>query len=213
DETAAMSGGFFRGTSADQDSRFSNKNAKLLKSQKFAPELDEPVDMTKVKKDVMQPWIGKRVTELLGVEDEVLINFIYSLLDGKLRHLHGSDHCPDPPWHQGCNGRRKPAMAGGLALCQPCQFRLKVDGKQVQIQLTGFMERHTARFMRELWCLLLSAQANVSGIPQKFLDEKAEETRKKKEAEQRILSEIGRKKGLQQQGSLLGPGSAAASIP
>uniref|UniRef100_A0A2P2LS07 Serine/arginine repetitive matrix protein 1 n=1 Tax=Rhizophora mucronata TaxID=61149 RepID=A0A2P2LS07_RHIMU len=35
-----MSGGFFRGTSADQDTRFSNKQAKLLRSQKFAPELE-----------------------------------------------------------------------------------------------------------------------------------------------------------------------------
>lgn len=40
-----MSGGFFRGTSAEQDTRFSNKQAKLLKSQKFAPELENLVDM------------------------------------------------------------------------------------------------------------------------------------------------------------------------
>lgn len=32
-----------QGTSADQDTRFSNKQAKLLKSQKFAPELDHLV--------------------------------------------------------------------------------------------------------------------------------------------------------------------------
>lgn len=34
--------------------------------------------------------------------------------------------------------------------------------------------------MKELWCLLLSAQHNVSGVPQKFLDEKEEEAKKKK---------------------------------
>ncbi|URE47822.1 PWI [Musa troglodytarum] len=78
-----MSGGFFRGTSAEQDTRFSNKQAKLLKSQKFAPVLDHPVDMTKVKMDVIRPWIATRATELLGFEDEVLINFVYGLLDGK----------------------------------------------------------------------------------------------------------------------------------
>lgn len=33
----------FQGTSADQDTRFSNKQAKLMKSQKFAPELDNLV--------------------------------------------------------------------------------------------------------------------------------------------------------------------------
>ncbi|KAK8693815.1 hypothetical protein V6N13_071383 [Hibiscus sabdariffa] len=73
----------FSGTSADQDTRFSNKQAKLLKSQKFAPELEHLVNMTKVKMDVIRPWIATRVTELLGFEDEVLINFIYGLLDEK----------------------------------------------------------------------------------------------------------------------------------
>ncbi|EOY33952.1 Splicing factor PWI domain-containing protein, putative isoform 2 [Theobroma cacao] len=148
-----MSGGFFRGTSADQDTRFSNKQAKLLKSQKFAPELDHLVDMTKVEMDVIRPWIATRVTELLGFEDEVLINFIYGLLDGK-----------------------------------------EVNGKQVQISLTGFMEKNTGKFMKELWTLLLSAQRNASGVPQQFLDAKEEETRKKKAESDRIANEIQKKK-------------------
>lgn len=42
------------------------------------------VDITKVKMDVMKPWIANRATELLGFEDEVLINFIYGLLEGKV---------------------------------------------------------------------------------------------------------------------------------
>ncbi|XP_052202308.1 uncharacterized protein LOC127808031 isoform X2 [Diospyros lotus] len=148
-----MSGGFFRGTSAEQDTRFSNKQAKLLKSQKFAPELEHMVDTTKVKMDVMRPWIANRVTELLGFEDEVLINFIYGLLDGK-----------------------------------------EVNGKEIQISLTGFMEKNTGKFMKELWTLLLSAQKNVSGVPQQFLDAKEEETRKKKAETDRISSEIQKKK-------------------
>ena len=41
--------------------------------------------MSKVKMDVMKPWIAKRVTELLGFEDEVLINFIYGLLEEKVK--------------------------------------------------------------------------------------------------------------------------------
>lgn len=56
----------------------------------------------------------------------------------------------------------------------------EVDGKQIQIQLTGFMEKNTGKFMRELWGFLLSAQKNASGVPQQFLDEKEEEMRKKK---------------------------------
>lgn len=148
-----MSGGFFRGTSADQDTRFSNKQAKLMKSQKFAPELENLVDMTKVKMDVMRPWIAHRVTELLGFEDEVLINFIYGLLEEKV-----------------------------------------VNGKEIQISLTGFMEKNTGKFMKELWTHLLSAQKNASGVPQEFLDAKVEEARKKKVETDRITSEIQRKK-------------------
>ncbi|WCJ20466.1 Serine/arginine repetitive matrix protein 1 [Euphorbia peplus] len=148
-----MSGGFFRGTSADQDTRFSNKQAKLMKSQKFPAELEHLVDMKKVKMDVMRPWIATRVTELLGFEDEVLINFIYGLLDTK-----------------------------------------EVNGKEVQIQLTGFMEKNTGKFMKELWTLLLSAQKNESGVPQQFLDAKEEETRKKQAEVDRITNEIQKKK-------------------
>lgn len=148
-----MSGGFFRGTSAEQDTRFSNKQAKLLKSQKFAPELEHLVDMTKVKMDVMKPWIAKRVTELIGFEDEVLINFIYSLLERKV-----------------------------------------ANGKELQISLTGFMERNTGKFMKELWALLLSAQNNASGVPQQFLEAKEEEMRKKKDEMDRIANEIQKKK-------------------
>ncbi|KAF7805426.1 serine/arginine repetitive matrix protein 1 [Senna tora] len=148
-----MSGGFFRGTSADQDTRFSNKQAKLLKSQKFAPELEHLVDMTKVNMDVIKPWITRRVTELLGFEDEVLINFIHSLLDAK-----------------------------------------EVNGKEVQIQITGFMEKNTGKFMKELWTLLLSAQKNASGVPQQFLDAKEEELRKKKVENDKITSELQKKR-------------------
>lgn len=39
--------------------------------------------MTKVNMDVMRPWITRKVTELLGFEDEVLINFIHGLLDSR----------------------------------------------------------------------------------------------------------------------------------
>jgi serine/arginine repetitive matrix protein 1 len=34
--------------------------------------------------EVMKPWIARKVTELLGFEDEVLINFIHGLLEAKV---------------------------------------------------------------------------------------------------------------------------------
>lgn len=56
----------------------------------------------------------------------------------------------------------------------------EVNGKEIQISLTGFMEKNTVKFMRELWTLLLSAQNNASGVPQQFLDAKQEEARKRR---------------------------------
>lgn len=40
-----------------------------------------------------------------------------------------------------------------------------VDPKQMQINLTGFLEDKTPQFMLELWNLLLEAQKEPSGIP------------------------------------------------
>lgn len=48
------------------------------------PAENHQVDMSKVKLSVMKPWITRRVTELLGVEDDVLINFIFSQLEEKV---------------------------------------------------------------------------------------------------------------------------------
>jgi hypothetical protein len=56
----------------------------------------------------------------------------------------------------------------------------EADGKKIQIQLTGFMEKNTVKFMKELWNLLLSAQQNASGVPQLFLDEKEAEIQQRK---------------------------------
>ena len=40
--------GYYRGTAADQDTRFQDKQKKLLKTLKFSDALTEPVDMRKV---------------------------------------------------------------------------------------------------------------------------------------------------------------------
>ncbi|KAG1751523.1 PWI domain-containing protein [Suillus paluster] len=71
--------GFFKGTSADQEYRFSEM--KLLKSMKFPPEFDKKVDLKKVNLNVIRPWITKKVTELVGFEDEVIIEYVMGLLE------------------------------------------------------------------------------------------------------------------------------------
>uniref|UniRef100_A0A673LBS0 Serine/arginine repetitive matrix protein 1-like n=3 Tax=Cyprininae TaxID=2743694 RepID=A0A673LBS0_9TELE len=78
-----MDAGFFRGTSAEQDNRFSNKHKKLLKQLKFAECLEKKVDMTKVNLEVVKPWITQRVTEILGFEDDVVIEFVFNQLEEK----------------------------------------------------------------------------------------------------------------------------------
>jgi len=34
--------------------------------------------------ETMKPWIEKRITELLGTEDELINDFVYNQLDGKV---------------------------------------------------------------------------------------------------------------------------------
>ncbi|CAO3694880.1 unnamed protein product [Umbelopsis ramanniana] len=73
--------GFFKGTSADQDTRFSNKQKKLMKSMKFPPEFDQRVDFSKVNLAVLKPWIATEITKILGFEDDVVIDFTFGLLE------------------------------------------------------------------------------------------------------------------------------------
>jgi len=75
--------GFFRGTSADQDNRFSDKEKKLLKQMKFEESLLVKIDTKKVKLDVLKPWITERIAKILGMEDDVLVEFIFNQLDTK----------------------------------------------------------------------------------------------------------------------------------
>ena len=49
------------------------------------------------------------------------------------------------------------------------------DIKNMQYQLTGFLEADAAKFCKELWVLLLSAQASPQGVPKKLLEAKKAE--------------------------------------
>lgn len=78
-------------------------DAKLLKSTKFPPEFSQKVDMTKVNLQVMkkcvphrleQPgqaptnvktldrWIAGKISEILGSEDDVVIELCFNLIEG-----------------------------------------------------------------------------------------------------------------------------------
>ena len=66
-----------------------SKEKKLLKTMKFAKELlNLKVDLGKVNWTVMRVWVAQRLTELLGLEDEVLIGYVLEQLEGqKARNL------------------------------------------------------------------------------------------------------------------------------
>lgn len=148
-----MAGNFFRGTSLGQDSRFGDKHEKLLKQLKFPPEYDLKVDMKKVKLDIIKPWIAKRISEFLGMDDEVVVGLCFNLLEEK----------------------------GEL------------DPRNVQITMTGFLERNAKKFVAELWGMLHSASQNASGIPTAMLEKKKQELIAKKMDRERIEESVRRK--------------------
>lgn len=73
--------GFFKGTSADQDSRFSDKNKKLMKTMKFADNLEKKIDMKKIQLEVMKPFITQKLNNLMPIEDDVIIEYVFSQLE------------------------------------------------------------------------------------------------------------------------------------
>lgn len=46
------------------------------------------------------------------------------------------------------------------------------DIKSLQIQLTGFLDKDTPPFCKELWKLCLSAQTSPQGVPKELLEAK-----------------------------------------
>lgn len=68
-----------------------------------------------------------------------------------------------------------------------CHFLLLItstsaqpDIKSLQIQLTGFLDKDTASFCKDLWKLLLSAQTSPQGVPKELLEAKKQELMQEK---------------------------------
>ena len=62
---------------------------------------------------------------------------------------------------------------------------IQPDIKALQIQLTGFLDKDTAPFCKELWKLLLSAQTSPQGVPKELLEAKKLELMQEKVGKQR----------------------------
>ncbi|EAN32649.2 PWI domain protein [Theileria parva strain Muguga] len=128
------------------------KEKELYESKNWPKSFSSPVDITRVKIDAFKPWITKRVSDLMGIEDDIVIDYCMS----QLKDLGESD------------AKRNTQLAedGGSVFNE----KPRLDPKRLQISLTGFMEKKAGIFVRELWELLLSAQSNPDGIPQAFID-------------------------------------------
>ncbi|KAK0536658.1 hypothetical protein OC834_001096 [Tilletia horrida] len=72
------------------DSRWTDKESKSLHQLTFPAHFKEPVDLRRVQMAVIRPWITGRVTELLGIEDDVVCDYATSLLED------ASNTSPDP---------------------------------------------------------------------------------------------------------------------
>ncbi|KAF3001945.1 hypothetical protein E8E13_007072 [Curvularia kusanoi] len=105
---------------------------KRLKATKFPPEFDRKVDIEKVNIDLMKKWIAQKITDILGDEDDIVVETCYNLVEQS-------------------------------------QFP-KI--KEIQIQLTGFLNKDTPAFCKELWDLMLSAQDSPMGVPKEMLEAK-----------------------------------------
>ncbi|KAL9623962.1 MAG: hypothetical protein Q9160_001715 [Pyrenula sp. 1 TL-2023] len=57
-------------------------DAKLLRQTKFPSEFNQKVDMRKVNVEVLKKWIASRISELLGDDDDVVIELVFNLLEG-----------------------------------------------------------------------------------------------------------------------------------
>lgn len=54
---------------------------KRLKATKFPPEFDRKVDIEKVNIDLMKKWIAQKITDILGDEDDIVVETCYNLIE------------------------------------------------------------------------------------------------------------------------------------
>jgi serine/arginine repetitive matrix protein 1 len=121
--------------------------------------------------------ISTRLRELLGFDDDVVADLVFNTLE------------------QHSSSAGKEVRGGASQIVKP------LDPRELQINLTGFLEKQARPFVLELWQMLLSAQSNPTGIPQALLDAKKAELLAAQQAAQ------------QQAAALQAQARAAAGLP
>ncbi|KAL0483234.1 hypothetical protein AKO1_011548 [Acrasis kona] len=69
----------------------------------------------------------------------------------------------------------------------------EVDPRNLQVNITGFLEDNTVTFMKELWAILISAMNTEGGIPKEFLEKEKEDQTKSIAEHNRIKEEISKR--------------------
>ena len=164
-----------------------------MRTMKFPAEYQTKVDLKSVNWEAIKGWVAKRATELLGVEDEVLVAYIFEQIEGKAV----SAGC-SAAWQLPC---RVQAALTQLVRSTSSRACSRSTSPASWRRTPACLSRHASLSpsaaadlpccsshaqLQELWVLLASAAENPSGVPQRLLDEKAEELRKKKETQDRI---------------------------
>ena len=121
--------------------------AKLLKKTQFPANFSVEVELSKVNIPVMSQWVERKITELLGFEDEIVASTAINLF---LPTTNPAFDAPSVP--------------------------PKIDPRRAQLNLAGFLgEEDAATFCKELWTLMLDAQETPTGIPRKLLEDTKKE--------------------------------------
>lgn len=76
-----MCAAFFRGTELTQNVKFKDKEEMLIKQWKWPPSFEKKVNLKAVNLDCIKKWMETRITEIMGEEDDILINFAISQID------------------------------------------------------------------------------------------------------------------------------------
>ncbi|VDN82639.1 unnamed protein product [Brugia pahangi] len=155
--------GFYRGTSSEQDSRFTDKERKLLKQMRFEEALDEKICMDRVNLDVLKPWITAKLNDILGIEDDVVIEYVFSQLEEKSLN----------PKVMQIN------LTGFLNARRAREFMGLMKAWIYSRSRTGSTMHSCHLTAGELWSMLIEAQSSDDGIPTSLVEKKMKEIQEK----------------------------------
>jgi hypothetical protein len=76
EEEKEMKGGMqFRGSTHDQDMKYVDKQKKLKQTLSFPTSFEKKIARSSVQLERLRPWINRRVSELLEMTDEVVMEY------------------------------------------------------------------------------------------------------------------------------------------